>query len=116
MVMLVEKLRAFSGQRKFSIARDIYDIYFLLEKKADIQKAINAFSKKCAVKNISLNEIEFDKVIYRKEEYELNWKDNLEYLVPESLKISFDEAWDLAIKLLKQTLKPELFFQPDYSL
>ncbi len=35
--ILVEKLRAISGQRRFTIARDIFDLYFLSNKISDVK-------------------------------------------------------------------------------
>ena len=103
--ILVEKLRAFSSQRKFAIARDIYDIYHLVQRQTDVVKSINALGEKCAVKNIDIKKIDLNDIMRRKEEYKLNWENNLLYLVPQNLKISFDEAWNLSTGLLKQALQ-----------
>lgn len=50
--ILVEKLRAFIAQRRFVISRDLFDIYFVIENGAHIDKAIQAFREKCQIKNI----------------------------------------------------------------
>lgn len=103
---LSEKLRAISGQRRFAIARDIYDIYHLIENGADEQKTIQVFDKKLKVKDISIKDINIDVLLKRRKEFELNWQHNLEYLVPPEYKVEFAEAWKVAITLLKESLAP----------
>ena len=47
------------------------------------------------VRNIDLVTIE-----QRKSEYETNWTNNLEYLIPDNLKVPFEDAWAVSIDLL----------------
>ena len=103
--MLAEKLRAFSGQRKYAISRDIYDIYKLTDGGLDRQKAMGAFQKKCHVKGIFPQEIDIDMIERRQKEFEINWQNNLEYLIPGSQKVSFEVAWNRAIDLLKRAIR-----------
>jgi predicted nucleotidyltransferase component of viral defense system len=100
-----EKLRAFSGQRKWAVARDVYDLYTLSKSGVDIESAFAALPQKCATKDISLVDIDIAKVPKRRSEYERNWRNNLEYLIPSNMKPTFEEAWDIALKLLLQALK-----------
>lgn len=102
--ILAEKLRAFSGQRKHAIARDVYDIYHLSKTKTDVQKAIGAFPEKCRAKGIIPAEIVFDKIVKRQAEYEANWRTNLEYLIPATMKVEFAEAWKTSLELLKKAM------------
>ncbi len=102
--MLAEKLRAFSGQRKYAISRDIYDIYKLADGGVDQQKAMEAFKKKCYVKGILPEKININMIGRRQKEFEINWKNNLEYLVPENQKVTFEIAWNRAIDLLKEAI------------
>ncbi|MCI0698480.1 nucleotidyl transferase AbiEii/AbiGii toxin family protein [candidate division KSB1 bacterium] len=102
--ILSEKLRAFSGQRKHAIARDVYDIYQISKSMADVKKAIGAFPEKCRVKGIIPAEIDFDKVIKRQAEYEANWRTNLEYLIPATMKVTFVDAWNTSLELLKRAM------------
>ena len=102
--MLAEKLRAFSGQRKYAISRDIYDIYKLAYGGLNQKKAMEAFQKKCHVKGIFPEKIDIDMIGRRQKEFEVNWKNNLEYLIPESQKVTFEVAWNRAIDLLNQAI------------
>lgn len=103
--ILVEKLRAISGQRRFSIARDIFDLYFLSNKIFDVKTIKTSFEKKCAIKGISVSSIDINNVISRKEEYLSNWENNLKYLIPKKLRVPFEQAWKTALQLLELVLK-----------
>jgi predicted nucleotidyltransferase component of viral defense system len=101
--MMAEKLRAFSGQRKQAIPHDIFDLYHLSRNVDSVDKVVEAFPKKCQAKGISLDAIDLGKVIARKSEYENNWRQGLEYLIPSNLKVSFEEAWHTSLKLLEKS-------------
>jgi predicted nucleotidyltransferase component of viral defense system len=103
--ILAEKLRAFSGQRKWAVARDVFDLYTLSKSKVDFEAVFAAFPQKCAAKGVAPADINFAKIMLRRSEYESNWRNNLEYLVPATSKARFDEAWDAALKLLARVLE-----------
>jgi predicted nucleotidyltransferase component of viral defense system len=73
-----EKLRAIAGQRRFAIARDLFDIHYLSTQSLNIEEVCKAFPKKCEMKGIRIKEIDLGKLKERRSEYEANWKDNLE--------------------------------------
>jgi predicted nucleotidyltransferase component of viral defense system len=102
--ILVEKLRAFSGQRRYVVSRDIYDIHQISRQVKYSEQLRQTFVEKCVVKGIQLNEIHLDQILERKPDYEMNWKNNLEYLVPHSQKVIFEDAWDATIELLVKIL------------
>ena len=45
-VIAAEKLRAFSCQRKFAVARDLYDLWSLKQSGIDLRSAVSAFPEK----------------------------------------------------------------------
>jgi len=100
--MMAEKLRAFSGQRKQAIPHDIFDLYHLSRNVDSVEKVVEAFPQKCQAKGISPDSIDLDKVIARRSEYENNWRQGLEYLIPINLKVSFEVAWHTSIRLLEK--------------
>lgn len=102
--IMAEKLRAFSGQRKWAVARDVYDLFMLSKSNVDIEAVLKAFPKKCAAKGIVVAEIEPAKVAERRAEYEKNWQTNLEYLIPATMKAEFAGAWKTALALLKKAM------------
>lgn len=100
--VFAEKLRAFSGQRRYAVARDLFDLDYLSRGRVETQASFRAFRKKCAVKGRDPERIEINAIKERKGEYEMNWQSNLEYLLPNALKRPFEEAWDTSIHLLEQ--------------
>ena len=100
--MMAEKLRAFSGQRKHSIPHDIFDLYHLSKNVTSVENVLEGFPLKCKIKGLSLDAIDLGKVVARRSEYENNWQQSLEYLVPTNLKVPFKEAWDTSIRLLER--------------
>jgi predicted nucleotidyltransferase component of viral defense system len=103
--MMVEKLRAFSGQRRQAIPHDIFDLYHLSRNVVSVDRVLEAFPQKCQTKGILLDAIDLDKVMERKSEYENNWQQGLEYLIPTNLKVPFDRAWNTSIRLLEKAVK-----------
>ena len=103
--IFAEKLRAFSGQRKRPVARDVYDLYLISKSGVDIDTALAAFPQKCAAKGISSAELDPAKVEQRRPDYQSNWRNNLEYLVPAATKPAFEEAWDTSLQLLLRALE-----------
>jgi hypothetical protein len=77
----------------------------LAKSSVDSDAALAAFPQKCAAKGISLAELDIAKVIQRRIEYENNWHNSLEYLMPTISKAVFAEAWNTALKLLSRVLK-----------
>jgi len=100
--MMAEKLRAFSGQRKHAIPHDIFDLYHLSKNVTSVENVLEGFPLKCKAKGFLLDAIDLDKVVTRRSEYENNWRQSLEYLVPTNLKIPFEAAWDTSIRLLER--------------
>lgn len=100
-----EKLRSLSGQRKYAVARDLFDLRHLSGENVRIGQALGAFRKKCIAKGLHPTSADLKRLLSEREEYQANWKNNLEYLVPAMLKCSFDEAWNKSYVLLEQALK-----------
>jgi hypothetical protein len=103
--VFVEKLRAFSGQRKQAISRDIFDLYHLVEKGVDVDRAISAFAAKCRIKGLDCNLLSIETPTRREREYRSNWDNNLDYLVPKELKVPFELAWRSSVDSLSKALK-----------
>lgn len=103
--IIVEKLRAVAAQRKFPIARDIFDMYFLSNKISDFKTIKTSFKNKCAIKGISVSDIDINDLMNREEEYLINLENNLIFLIPKKLKVPFEQAWRTTIRLLELVLK-----------
>jgi predicted nucleotidyltransferase component of viral defense system len=102
--ILVEKLRAFSGQRRHAIARDIFDIYFLTTHGVDETQALGAVDAKFRFKGINIEAVAIEAVRARIDDFRVNWQTNLEYLLPNSLRVPFEQAWDVSLALLQRSM------------
>jgi predicted nucleotidyltransferase component of viral defense system len=102
--IVTEKLRALSGQRKYAVARDLYDLWSLNKTGVKMYRVLEAYPEKCRVKGIHPTSKNLDRLVGSRDEYESNWKNNLEYLVPADLKCSFPEAWEVSLDLLTRAL------------
>ena len=100
--VLLEKLRGLAGQRRFAIARDLYDAHWLLERAgvnvSDVSPRARA---KFAAKGVDLSAAALDDLNARKEEFERDWSRNVVRLTPGDIGVSFDEAWARAVNALE---------------
>jgi predicted nucleotidyltransferase component of viral defense system len=103
--VFAEKIRAFSGQRKRAIARDIFDLYHLSKREIDRSMVRREFQNKCEAKQLNAATLRSSNPMSRKMEFQSNWEKNLIYLVPYSMRIDFQTAWEAAIRELEAILK-----------
>lgn len=96
--VLLEKLRGVSGQRRYAIARDLYDIDYLLQR-ADVQleEAIPFAEVKFAAKGLEISRQILERLEARKDEFRLDWARGVERLVPTDQLTEFDMAWERVI-------------------
>jgi predicted nucleotidyltransferase component of viral defense system len=101
--MLAEKLRALSGQRRYAIARDLYDVYQLLTRAglgvSDVRPLLDG---KFQAKGMSLDELSADRLVARRDEFEADWARNLQYLLPPTDITPFEEAWERGVQVLEE--------------
>jgi predicted nucleotidyltransferase component of viral defense system len=95
--VLTEKLRAIGGQRRFAIARDVYDIAQLASRGADTGAAIAALPEKARFKGVALDGAA-QRFRDRRADFEHSWDSTLAYLVVDDM--TFDHAFDVAAALL----------------
>ena len=101
--MFPEKLRALIGQRRFAIARDLYDVFQLVKRGSlDLAGVISILPRKFSVKGLNVEDIQVDYVENRRDEIELDWDRGLGYLLPTSEEVSFEEAWAMLLELIRQ--------------
>lgn len=91
--MLAEKLRAISGQRRFVIARDVYDLYHLARAGVSLEQVRAALPAKFAVKGIELPksmavDLEQDHALFA-----ADWDRRLSHLLPAGDPLTFESAW-----------------------
>lgn len=99
--MLLEKLRGISGQRRFAIARDLYDIQQLLERMdVRVEDVLPHAKVKFAAKEIDLSSETLNGLQGRKDEFEADWARNVVRLIPAGEAADFDSAWAVAVRAL----------------
>jgi predicted nucleotidyltransferase component of viral defense system len=100
-----EKLRAFSGQRQFAIARDVFDLAYLADGGVDSGAAIGALETKLRAKGLSKTGFSSDTVTSRRNEYQMNWEKNLLHLLPVDKRRDFEESWQTAVRFLERAME-----------
>lgn len=102
--MLLEKLRAIAGQRRFAISRDIYDIHQLVTAGVAIDQVRLHLPAKLQVRGLELDSVAVDRLLARKLEFEQDWQRRLGYLLTSQGAIPFETAWQTTLAVL-QTLQ-----------
>jgi predicted nucleotidyltransferase component of viral defense system len=99
--MLAEKLRAISGQRRFAISRDIYDIHQLRKHDIDLSSLRNALPVKFAAKKMPVTVLTAAEFAQRRQEFEADWRRRLTHLLPPEQPVTFADAWASVTQLLE---------------
>lgn len=97
--IVAEKLRALCGQRRFAIARDLYDVWQLAERGVDTLASVAAVAEKarCASLELRGSLPRFDA---RRDQFRASWESSLIHLAPQAGPEDFTEAWDAARQLV----------------
>jgi len=98
--VLVEKLRAVLAQRRFAVARDLYDIHQLLGAGVDEAQARAALPAKLEAKKLALDEVTTGRMLSRKDEFMADWTRNLMPLVPPAALPDFEDVWEGTVRFL----------------
>ena len=100
--MLAEKIRALSGQRKFAISRDLYDVHQLITRNGVALQAIQALLPgKFAAKGLKFEALQPEHFEVRKEEFKRDWERNLIHLLPTTDKTTFAQAWETCVETMQ---------------
>ncbi len=95
-----------SSQWEIGIVGDFCHVYLLSKRSVNMNEVFKTFPGKGGVKSIKVSEISTKRLKERKSGYEANWKNNLEYLIPEKMKTSFDQEWDASVATLEKAITP----------
>jgi|Deesub1362B_J571_1020462.scaffolds.fasta_scaffold18104_1 predicted nucleotidyltransferase component of viral defense system len=100
--VLAEKIRALIGQRRYAIARDLYDVSQLLKRAVvDLDCLVEAFPVKMEAKGLPPI-IDLRRLESRRDDFRADWHRNLVYLLPSDVGVDFDSAWDKTLGFLNQ--------------
>lgn len=100
--ILVEKLRALGGQRRFAISRDLFDVHCLLaSSQVSLRDVTDLVVPKFSAKGLQSSDANLDTFVSRRDEFEIDWQRNLEHLLPSANTVGFDEAWATGISSIE---------------
>ncbi|MCD5408719.1 nucleotidyl transferase AbiEii/AbiGii toxin family protein [Candidatus Bipolaricaulota bacterium] len=103
--VLAEKVRALAGQRRYAIARDLYDIAQLLDRTpVDIDFLARALPIKMTAKGLPPH-IDLGRLKAWREEFKADWQRNLTYLLPPNATMGFDTVWAKVLEFLAKLAK-----------
>ena len=100
--ILAEKLRAISGQRRFAVSRDLYDIHHLLQAGVSVAEVAPSLSAKFAARGVNLAALEISQFAARRADFAADWERRLSYLVRAAPQVTFAVAWETALEVLQQ--------------
>lgn len=98
--VLSEKVRAVCGQRRFAIARDVYDIHQLIQSGVILADIVACLPEKFYHRGVDLKSLSGDLLDARRAEYEQSWQRQLNYLIPDSDLVTFEDAWKTTIEAI----------------
>ena len=98
--MLTEKLRAISGQRRFAISRDIYDIHRLIGQAISLTEVRQALPAKLAAKGLPSDLVSVVSLMQRRTIFAGDWERRLAHLLPPLQPVTFAEAWQSVMQLV----------------
>jgi predicted nucleotidyltransferase component of viral defense system len=99
--MLLEKLRALSGQRRYAIARDLYDAHWLLNQAEVMIADVVPYARaKFAAKGLGVSPGLVASMEIRKDEFLNDWGRNVDRLIPGERQVDFDAAWATGLQAL----------------
>jgi predicted nucleotidyltransferase component of viral defense system len=91
--VLAEKLRAICGQRRYAIARDLYDTHELIRRGTDLREALAILPAKFRAKTLTPPDNLLQIFEARRADFQRDWERNLTPLLPAADRIPFEEAW-----------------------
>lgn len=99
--MLSEKLRAIAGQRRFAIARDLYDIFRLVTAGVTLDRIREALPSKFAAKGMKHAALSMETLIANQAAYQADWQRRLLYLLPRPQRVEFEAAWQVVLDAVR---------------
>ncbi|KUK26152.1 MAG: hypothetical protein XD60_1714, partial [Acetothermia bacterium 64_32] len=95
--------RALAGQRRYAIARDLYDVAQLIERwTVDIDSLVKVLPVKLAAKGLPPDSLNIQRLESRREEFRTDWQRNLVHLLSLTVDVDFDSGWNKALEFLTQ--------------
>jgi predicted nucleotidyltransferase component of viral defense system len=100
--IMAEKLRAVSGQRRFAISRDLYDIHQLVEAGVSLSDVIPLLPVKFEARGVDIAMLSAQRLAGRRSDFEEDWNRRLIYLVREGRSADFEAVWMTNLETFQQ--------------
>jgi predicted nucleotidyltransferase component of viral defense system len=100
--ILAEKMRAVGGQRRFAIARDLYDIHRLVQSGVAPADVIPLLPAKFEARGLPITALDVQKITARRSDFEDDWNRRLSYLVRDAHAVNFEAAWKTTVEALQR--------------
>ena len=98
--ILAEKVRAVSGQRRFAVSRDLYDIHHLMQTGLSVEALKPLLPMKFQARGVDFAALDPARLALRRDAYARDWRQRLDYLLPDSAAVNFDQAWATTLDLI----------------
>lgn len=99
--VMAEKLRAIAGQRRYAVARDVYDIARLTSEIIDLDAALAAVPVKSTHKDLDLTNCA-QRFAARRDEFAASWERHIAGLLVDAEDLAFYEAFEACVDLLNR--------------
>ena len=98
---LAEKIRAVSGQRRFAVSRDLYDIHWLVQAGVSVASAAPLLPAKFAARGVDLTVLDANRLMARRAAFEEDWRRHLGHLVANADAMAFATAWQTTVETMR---------------
>ncbi len=99
--VLAEKMRAVSGQRRFAISRDLYDIHRLAQAGVSVASVTSLLPAKLAARGIEVTALDADRLLASRATFEQDWERRMAYLAPDADATTFAAAWEATLEVVR---------------
>jgi predicted nucleotidyltransferase component of viral defense system len=99
--ILAEKVRAVSGQRRFAISRDLYDIHRLVQAGVSAASVAPRLTAKFAARGVEVTALDADRLLASRASFEQDWERRMGYLAPDADATTFTAAWQATVEVVR---------------
>jgi predicted nucleotidyltransferase component of viral defense system len=99
--ILAEKMRAVSGQRRFAVSRDLYDIHRLVQSGVSVADVAPLLPAKFAARGLDVATLDVNHLLKRRAALEEDWKRRLSDLVSTASAATFAVAWQSTLEAVR---------------
>ena len=111
--ILAEKVRAVSGQRRFAISRDLYDIHRLVQAGVSVASVAPFLAAKFAARGVEVAGLDADHLLASRASFEQDWERRMGYLAPDADATTFAAAWQATVEVVRLLQAGLKGFSPD---